>query len=65
MKYNELHKMLRKAGCYDTGEMIAGHPKWYSPLTGRYFATSHHQSAEVARGTLNNIMIASGIKKVK
>ncbi len=62
MKYNELHKKLRQAGCYDTGEQMAGHPKWYSPITKRFFATSNHYSAEVAPGTLKNIRIASGVK---
>lgn len=61
MKYNELHKKLRKAGCVDTGSQMAGHPKWYSPITKRYFATSNHQSAEVAPGTLKNIRILSGV----
>ena len=36
MKYNELHKRLRKTGCYPTGKSIAGHPEWYSPLTEKY-----------------------------
>lgn len=61
MKYSELHKKLRKAGCYCVDEQIAGHPKWYSPITKRYFATSNHQSAEVATKTLKNIKIASGV----
>ena len=38
MKYSELHKRLRKAGCQPTGREIAGHPEWYSPLTGKYFS---------------------------
>ena len=33
MKYNELHRLLKKHGCYPTGGEIAGHPEWYSPLT--------------------------------
>ena len=61
MKYNELHKKLRKAGCYPTGEEIAGHPEWYSPKTGNYFPTSHHGSKEVAPKTLKNIIRDSGI----
>ena len=27
MKYNELHKRLKKWGCYPTGNSIAGHPE--------------------------------------
>ena len=62
MKYNELHKRLRKAGCYDTGKEICGHPAWYSPITKRYFPTSHHYTEEVAKGTLRNISKMSGVK---
>ena len=61
MKYSELHKKLRKAGCYPTGKEIAGHPEWYSPLTGKYFPTSHHGGHEVAPGTLRNIKRDAGI----
>lgn len=61
MKYSELHKRLRKAGCQPTGREIAGHPEWYSPLTGKYFPTSHHGSHEVAPGTLRNIKRDAGI----
>ncbi|MGN1239257.1 MAG: type II toxin-antitoxin system HicA family toxin [Paludibacteraceae bacterium] len=61
MKYSELHRKLRKAGCYPTGDSIAGHPKWYSPITGKYFPTSNHESHEVAPATLRNILRDSGI----
>ncbi|MBO4370448.1 MAG: type II toxin-antitoxin system HicA family toxin, partial [Paludibacteraceae bacterium] len=61
MKYSELHKRLRKFGCYPTGETIAGHPEWYSPITGKYFPTSHHLNHEVAPKTLKNIIRDSGI----
>ena len=61
MKYNELHKKLKKAGCYLTGREIAGHPEWYSPITGKYFPTSHHGSQEIAPGTLRNIKRDGGI----
>ena len=61
MKYNELHKLLKKAGCYDTGKVMAGHPLWYSPITKRYFPTSHHGSEEVNKGTLNSIKKSAGI----
>lgn len=62
MKYKELHKKLRDAGCYCTGREQAGHPLWYSPRTGKYFTTRHHGSEEVATGTLNSIMKAAGLK---
>ena len=62
MKYAELHRKLRKARCYPTGNEIAGHPEWYSPITGKYFPTSHHDQKEVATGTLKSIIRDAGIK---
>lgn len=61
MKYNELEKKLRKAGCYPDGSM-GGHPLWYSPITGKYFKMSHHGAKEVATGTLKSIIRDSGVK---
>ena len=61
MKYNKLHRMLKKAGCYMTGNDIAGHPEWYSPKTGKYFPTSHHGSHEIAPKTLKNILRDAGL----
>lgn len=61
MKYSELHRKLRKAGCYPTGDEIAGHPEWYSPITKNYFPTSHHESHEVSPKVLKNILRDSGI----
>jgi len=63
MKYSELHKLLKEIGCYPIKhKQIAGHPAWYSPITGRYFPTSNHGSEEVKRGTLKNILRDSGLK---
>ena len=62
MKYNELEKMVKKAGCYDTGAQQAGHPLWYSPKTGMTFQMSNHGSEEVAKGTLNQILKRAGLK---
>ena len=62
MKYNELHKLLRKSGCYPTGGEIAGHPEWYSPMTRETFPTSNHLSAEVRQKTLHNILKTAGLK---
>jgi len=61
MKYSELHKFLRKNGCYPTGEQAAGHPVWYSPSTQMKFTTSNHGSHEVANGTLRNIKKIAGL----
>ena len=62
MKYTELEKRLRKAGCIDTGEQANGHPLWYSPITGIVFRMSNHRSEEVATGTLNKILKVAGLK---
>lgn len=61
MKYNELHRLLKKAGCYDTGKQRSGHPYWFSPITGQYFTTSNHGKEEVTPGTLKNIKRLAGI----
>lgn len=61
MKYNELHRLLRKAGCIEVGQM-SGHRRWLNPKTGEHFATSNHLSAEVAAGTLRKILKMAGIK---
>lgn len=61
MKYNELERLVRRAGCYDTGEQQAGHPLWYSPKTGISFQMSNHGKEEVASGTLRKIKKAAGI----
>ena len=62
MKYSELHRLLKKNGCYPTGETQAGHPLWYSPITGKEFTTSLHDKQEVAIGTLKSIMRLAGVK---
>lgn len=62
MKYNELHRILKENGCYLTKKQRAGHPEWFSPITGRKFTTSNHGSQEVKAGTLKSIIKDSGIK---
>lgn len=62
MKYNELIKKIKKAGCFDTGKQMGGHPIWHSPITGKDFKMSNHGSEEVATGTLNAILKAAGLK---
>ncbi len=62
MKYNELEKLLKKHGCYDTGKTVNGHPSWYSPITNKNFKMSHHGSQEVKPGTLKSILKEAGIK---
>lgn len=61
MKYNELHRLLRKSRCIEMDEERAGHPLWYSQKTGKTFTTSHHGSHEVKPGTLKEILKAAGL----
>jgi len=61
MKYSEVEKKVKKAGCYFYRNG-SNHPIWYSPLTGSYFQLSYHPSEEVKKGTLKSISKASGIK---
>ena len=61
MKYNELIKILKSHGCYDTGKQQKGHPVWFSPITGTQFRLSNHGKQEVATGTLKSILKMAGI----
>lgn len=61
MKYSELEKLLKKAGCsvYRQG---SNHTQWYSPKTGQIFPVGRHKTEEVPRGTLKSIMQAAGLE---
>lgn len=59
MKYSELEKKLRKAGCYPVEN--SDHPIWYSPITKKMFKTGHHKSQEVKTGTLSKILKIAGV----
>lgn len=61
MKYNELMRILKAHGCYDTGKQQGGHPVWFSPITGSLFRLSNHGKQEVATGTLKSILKMAGI----
>ena len=61
MKYSELEKKLRQAGCYIDHEGKR-HRMWYSPLTGQTFPVGRHKSEDVKPGTLNKILEAAGLK---
>ena len=61
MKYNELERLLAEGGCVKTKKQRAGHPLWYSPITGKFFTTSNHGKQEVASGTLKSIKRDSGV----
>ena len=60
MKYSELERKLKEAGCVLVGNK--DHPIWYSPITKNTFKTGHHKSQEVKKGTLNAIIKVAGIK---
>jgi len=62
MKYSELHKKLKEAGCYIVRQG-GNHPIWFSPITNLEFPTSRHESQEVKMGTLNSILKRAGLKK--
>lgn len=61
MKYSELTKRLRKAGCvvYREGK---GHTMWKNPLTGVLFPVPRHRTEEVPAGTLKKIMKSAGLE---
>lgn len=61
MKYSEVKRKLQKAGCYCEREG-ANHEIWYSPLTGREFPVSRHNSEEAKTGTIKSITKQSGVK---
>ena len=62
MKYSELERKLKKAGCHYVRDGKK-HPIWFSPITEKEFQTSHHKSEEVKFGTLQSILRDSGLKK--
>ncbi|MCM1484051.1 MAG: type II toxin-antitoxin system HicA family toxin [Muribaculaceae bacterium] len=60
MKYSELVKLLKKAGCY-LERHGANHDIWRSPITGKTIILPRHQSEEVKRGTLKEISRRAGL----
>lgn len=60
MKYSEVEKKLKKAGCYFISS--GDHPWWFSPITGNKFKLSNHKSEEAKVGTLKEISKISGVK---
>ncbi|MCI6176644.1 type II toxin-antitoxin system HicA family toxin [bacterium] len=61
MRYSELERILKKAGCtvYREG---ANHTMWYSPITGNKFPVGRHTKEEVPIGTLRNILKSAGLE---
>jgi len=61
MKYSEVERKLKKAGCYFVSHG-ANHDWWYSPITNRRFQIPRHKSAEAKGKTLKSISEQSGVK---
>ncbi len=61
MKYSELEKILKKAGCSVQREG-SSHTLWYSPITGQVFPVGRHKTEDVPKGTLKSILTAAGLK---
>ena len=61
MKYSELERKLKQFDCkwFRNGKR---HQIWHSPITGKYFEMSYHQSQEVKPGTLKSILTSAGVK---
>ena len=60
MKYSELLRELKDAGCC-LDSSGAEHDRWYSPITDSFFYVPRHQSKEVPTGTLKKIRKMAGI----
>jgi len=63
MKYSELEKLIKKMTNCRFHHQGRRHPIWQNPDTGEFFEMSRHKSEEVAKGTLNDILVKSGAKK--
>ena len=61
MRYSELEKKLRAAGCTVSREG-SNHRLWYSPITGEIFPVGRHKEQEVPKGTLKSILRAAGLQ---
>ena len=61
MKYSELEKLIKQAGCYKLKEG-ANHTIWYSPITGQKFPVGRHRTEDVPTRTLKSIKRAAGIE---
>ena len=61
MKYSEIERKLKKAGCYFY-RSGGNHQIWFSPITNKKFALSHHKSEEAPIVTVKSISNNSGVK---
>lgn len=61
MKYSELERWLKEAGCQVDHEGKR-HTIWYSPITNERFPVGRHKNEDVKSGTLKSILKAAGLK---
>ncbi|MDE6499974.1 MAG: type II toxin-antitoxin system HicA family toxin [Rikenella sp.] len=61
MKYSEIERKLRKAGCRLVSHGT-NHDWWFSPQTNRRFQLPRHKSEEAKSKTLKSISEQSGVK---
>lgn len=61
MKYSELERKLKAAGCWVKREG-SSHQIWFSPITNKQFTVGRHKNEEVKNGTLKSIMRAAGLE---
>ncbi len=60
MKVSEMKRLLRKVGCKKIREG-GNHEEWKSPITGKTFQVSRHNSQELATGTEKKIRKQAGL----
>jgi len=61
VKYSEIKRKLKKAGCYLKREGKR-HEMWYSLKTDNLFPVSRHNKEEAGTGTKKSIEKQSGVK---
>ncbi|MBS9773824.1 MAG: type II toxin-antitoxin system HicA family toxin [Tenacibaculum sp.] len=61
MKYSEIKKKLKKAGCY-IDRQGSNHEWWFSPITNKRFAVSRHNTEDAREGTKRAIGKQSGVE---
>ncbi len=61
MRYSELEKQLREAGC-EIHREGKSHTMWINPQTGVKFMVPRHKTQEVPIGTLKSIKKSAGLE---
>ncbi len=61
MKYSEIKRKLKKAGCYFYREGKR-HEIWYSPITDGKFPVSRHDKEDACIKTMKSIAKQSGVE---